>query len=113
MTLDISVADGLSIVRLPERLDSTAASQAEAEFTEVLHAGLSVVFDASRCQYISSAGLRLLLVVAKRLVPAGCVVVIAGMAEGPVDIMRITGFDHMFAFYPDTVTAISAVKPRG
>jgi anti-anti-sigma factor len=111
MALDIDIADGLSIVRLPERLDGTAASQAEGEFAALLEAGLPVVFDARRCAYISSAGLRLLLVVAKRLVPAGCSVVIAGMAEGPADIMRITGFDHMFAFHPTLEAAISALKP--
>jgi anti-anti-sigma factor len=110
MTLDIQIGDGLSIVSLPERLDGTNAGQAEGELPAVLSAGLPVILDASHCVYISSAGLRLLLVVAKRLFPAGCVVLIAGMADNLIDIMRITGFDHMFAFHPNLEDAIGAAK---
>jgi anti-anti-sigma factor len=110
MTLDIRTGDGLSIVILPERLDSTNAGPAEEELPAVLSAGLPVILDASRCRYISSAGLRLLLMVAKRLVPARCVVVVVGMTDSLIEIMRITGFDHMFAFYPDLEQAIGTVK---
>jgi Anti-anti-sigma regulatory factor (antagonist of anti-sigma factor) len=111
MTLGISIGDGISRVTLPVRLDGSNAGLAESELAPVLEAGLPVVVDASPCEYISSAGLRLLLVVAKRLTPRGASVSIAAMGDALTDIMRMTGFDHMFAFYPGVDEAVKAAKP--
>ncbi|MGE4527545.1 MAG: STAS domain-containing protein [Rhodospirillaceae bacterium] len=108
MTLAIRIDSTPVVVTLPERLDGANASEAEADLAPVLAAARTTVIDASRCAYISSAGLRLLLILAKRLTPAGGKVLIAGMSPDLMEIMRITGFDHLFVFHPTLEDAIAA-----
>jgi len=109
MTLTtIRTDSGPTVVVLPERLDGANAGEAEQELAPVLAEGRTTVVDATGCVYISSAGLRLLLVLAKRLRPQGAKVLIAGMSDELMDIMRVTGFDHLFAFHPDLKAAMAA-----
>ncbi|MDR3376387.1 MAG: STAS domain-containing protein [Ancalomicrobiaceae bacterium] len=98
MTLSVSIESTSVVVTLPSRLDGTNAAEAETDLAPVLAAGRTVVIDAANCSYISSAGLRLLLILAKVLKPQGAKVLIAGMAPQLMEIMRITGFDHLFDF---------------
>jgi anti-anti-sigma factor len=113
MVFTTSFENGIALAALPARLDGSNASQAEAELPSVLDPAFPLIFDARVCTYISSAGLRLLLVAAKRLVPLGRQVVIAGMAEQLIDIMRMTGFDHVFAFAKDLDEAAQLARAGG
>ena len=113
MVFTLQAKNGVSVISLPERLDGTNANQAECELPAVVDAGLPVIFDASQCLYISSAGLRLLLVTAKRIPLCASPVVITGMSEHLVEVMRITGFDHVFSFADSVDDAVVGIKSRG
>ena len=79
---------------LSGRIDANNASQTEAEINDVLakNPGLVPVFDASDLEYISSAGLRVLLKVRKSFGRSIDVVNVSGEV---FDIFEVTGFTEL------------------
>lgn len=70
MTLALStqVHDAVTVVRVAGRLDSTASPELEQSLGDALDRGARrMVIDFEGTDYISSAGLRVLLVVARRM----------------------------------------------
>jgi anti-anti-sigma factor len=59
----------MKIYQLPERLDALSAGQTESELLEIISAEkpVQLVFDFSKTVYLSSAGLRVLLLAAKQM----------------------------------------------
>jgi anti-anti-sigma factor len=99
------------IVRLTGRLDSSAAPTAEQTFTGVLGAGTPhLAIDLSKLDYISSAGLRVLLIVAKKVQKAQGKVALCGLTPNVREIFAISGFDAIFSIQPDAAAAIAAVR---
>ncbi len=82
------------LVLLPQgRLDSNNAAEVEAEILEHLAAGTKrIVVDFAGLDYISSAGLRVVLVVAKRLKQAGGAFVLCRLPAHIREVFEISGF---------------------
>ncbi len=80
-------------VRLSGRIDSNNAPQIEAEILEQLSgsAGASVVMDAENLEYISSAGLRVLLRI-RKIHPDMSIV---NVSSEVFEILEMTGFTEM------------------
>jgi anti-anti-sigma factor len=104
-------AGDVVIVKLAGRLDSSTAQPAEENFARVL-AGHNayIAIDLSQLDYISSAGLRVLLVVAKKVQQAKGKVVLFGLVPNVREVFSISGFDKIFAIQPDAATAVTAVR---
>lgn len=82
--------DGKLMIELVGRVDSRNASEVEAQLNDAVATGATgeVVIDASELEYISSAGLRVLLKLRKRL--GGLKVVEA--SPDVYDVFEMTGF---------------------
>lgn len=78
------------LLSLPKRIDSTNASVIEEEIKDVLNSGSYKVveFDAENVEYISSAGLRIILGIGKIYKK----VVVINASDSVYDIFSITGF---------------------
>ena len=99
------------IVKITGRLDSAAAQPAEDSFSRVLGAAPSrLAIDLSGLEYISSAGLRVLLVVAKNMQQAQGKVVLFGLGANVREVFSISGFDRIFAIKPDAAAAVTAIS---
>jgi anti-anti-sigma factor len=99
------------IVRLSGRLDSGTAQSAEENFTQVLgDRALRLAIDMANLEYISSAGLRVLLVVAKKVQRANGKVVLFGLVRNVREVFAISGFDRIFAIQPDMAAAVTAMR---
>lgn len=93
MTMTIESEGGLAVVVLSGRLDSTNAAETEAKIVEQIEAGNKrVVIDASGLDYLSSAGLRVFLVVAKRVKAAGGGVALHSLTDHVREVFEISGF---------------------
>lgn len=103
-------AGDVVVVKLSGRLDSSTAQPAEENFMRVLASGpLHLAIDMSKLDYISSAGLRVLLVVAKKVQQAKGKVVLFGLVHNVREVFAISGFDRIFAIQPDIEAAVAAV----
>ena len=99
------------IVRLAGRLDSSAAQSAEANLTAALGEGVPhVAIDMTRLDYISSAGLRVLLVLAKKIQQAKGKVALFGLSPNVREVFTVSGFDTIFSIQPDPAAAVAAVR---
>ena len=79
---------------LEGRIDTTNAGQVEKEiFAAIEKSGKPPVFDAEKLEYISSAGLRVLLKVSKSFKEK---IVIENVSESIYDIFDTTGFTELF-----------------
>lgn len=80
-----------STIRLSGRVDSGHAAELEKEIDETLkdYAGETIVIDASELDYISGAGLRVLMKIRKRTEKP---VEITGVSPDVYDIFERTGF---------------------
>lgn len=99
------------VVRLSGRLDSSAAPGAEEALSAVL-SGPSprVAIDMSALTYVSSAGLRVLLVAAKKVQQQEGKLALGGLAENVRAVFAATGFDSIIAIESDAAAAIAAVR---
>ena len=104
-------AGDVAIVKLVGRLDSNAAQAAEESFARVLASGAPhLVVDMSKLEYISSAGLRVLLVMAKKMQQAEGKIVLFGLVANVREVFSISGFDRIFAIQSDRPAALAAVR---
>jgi len=94
MTIE-SGGDGVVIVA--GRLDAAQAPAAQAFLDSVQG---TVTLDASRLEYISSAGLGVLLKTQKRLLGSGGKLRLAGVGKHVRDIFVYSGFDQIFEIEP-------------
>ena len=91
MSITFEQAGNATIASLEGRLDSTNSPAVEAELFKQLD-DKGFVLDLSKLDYISSAGLRVVLVVAKRLKQSGSAFLLAGMQPHIRDVFEISGF---------------------
>ena len=79
------------IIALEGRLDTTTAPQLEEELKESLPGVKTLIFDLSGLEYISSAGLRILLSAQKTVSKVGRMVV-RNVSELVMEVFEVTGF---------------------
>jgi len=104
-------AGEVAIVRLAGRFDSSTAQPAEDNFAQLLGSGTPrLAIDMSGLEYISSAGLRVLLVVAKKVQQANGKMVLFGLVPNVREVFSVSGFDKIFAIQSDADAAVAAVR---
>ena len=94
--------DGVTIVSMGGRLDAAGSPEVEAFCRGLMDAGeVRQLLDMTEVEYISSAGLRSLLVVAKQIKAAGGVLVLCSLAPMVREVMEISGFDKILVLAAD------------
>jgi anti-sigma B factor antagonist len=101
---------GVVVLAVAGRLDSSNAGTLEHEMLDLIDGGESrFVVDCAALDYISSAGLRVLLIAAKRLAATAGVIVLSGLTEQIKEVFDIVGFASIFKTYPTPHEAIAAL----
>lgn len=84
--------EGTTLTLAPEgRLDTTTAPQLEAEVKDSLEGVTTLVLDLAALEYISSAGLRVVLSAQKAMNKQGSMVV-RKVNEYVMEVLEVTGF---------------------
>ena len=93
MTIAIEPTDKAHIIALQGQVNSSNAATVETEVLAVVNQGAkNVLLNMTELSYISSAGLRVVLVLAKRLKQAGGKLVIYGMQPHVREVFDVSGF---------------------
>jgi len=96
------------IVHLPDRVDSTNAAQLEAQVFSCLEAGSNrLVFEFAGLDYISSAGLRVVLTAAKRIKAAQGRMAICTLRPHIREVFDISGFLAILNVHDDVGGALT------
>lgn len=93
MTMTVEADGDLAVVVLSGRLDSTNAAETEGRLLAQIEQGSPrIVIDAAGLEYLSSAGLRVFLVVAKRVKAAGGGMALHSLTDHVREVFEISGF---------------------
>ena len=108
MTIAIETTASATIVSLQGQLNSANANTTEAEVLGLVSGGArNLVLDFAALDYISSAGLRMVLVVAKRLKQEGGLLLLCGMQPHVREVFDISGFLAILNVVPSRAEALA------
>ena len=111
MSLLIAKKGGVVIAMPGEQLDLNTSPEAEKLLVEQLDAGESkIVMDFSKTEYISSAGLRVILKTAMILKDKGGGIALCNGNEQIYEVLEISGFLDIVNYYSSFEEAVAAVK---
>ena len=91
MTIEIEKITEETIIRLSGRLDTTTAPSLEKAINEDVADEKNLVFDVKFLEYVSSAGLRVILSTQKKMQNIGSMKFI-NVSEAVMEVFQITGF---------------------
>ena len=94
MTINKTKNNSTLTVAVEGRLDTTTAPNLEAELKSSLDGITELIFDFSNLEYVSSAGLRVLLSAQKIMNKQGKMV-IRNVGEAIMEIFEVTGFSDI------------------
>lgn len=111
MEITESKRNGVVIFALRGRLDASNADTAEHKLVALIDGGETrVVVDCTQLDYISSAGLRVLLVAAKRLNARHGTIAIAALKDEIREVFDIAGFASILPIYATPAAAVAALQ---
>lgn len=109
LNLQFEEEQGVTIVRIEGRLDAVESPNLERKLTKAIEEGKKkMVLDFAKVQYLSSAGIRLLLSTTKKLKGAGGALHLCLVGEEVMEIIKMAGFERIIQIYPTEQEAIQA-----
>ena len=91
MTLNINRNENTAVIEIIGRLDTVTAPALDKMISDELDGVTVLTLDMNALEYISSAGLRVLLTAQKKMNAQGHME-LAGVSEAVMDIFEMTGF---------------------
>ena len=92
-----SLNNDVLTVKVIGELNTTTYDQLEKSISESIKGVNTLIFDFDKLEYISSAGLRVLLV-AKKALPSKGRMIVKNVNKSVMDIFEITGFVNVLEF---------------
>lgn len=98
----------ICVVSVGGRLDGTGAPEVETQCRSLIDSGeIRQLLDLTDVEYISSAGLRSLLVVAKQIKAVNGILVLCNLQPVVKEVMEISGFDKILTLAADQATGLT------
>ncbi|WP_332449303.1 STAS domain-containing protein [Methanoculleus sp.] len=111
MELQTERRDGILTFIMQGRLDGYGAGQlADAVQASLQADDRSIVFDLAGVNYLSSAGIRVLIATKKLLKERSGTLALAGMQEYPKNVLDMAGVTAIFSLYPGIEEAVTACR---
>ncbi len=109
MDISTRTSSDTHIVAITGSLDSTTSPEAQKSLDAVLASAKKVLLDFSGLDYISSAGLRILLGAAKQLRASGGSLGLFGLNQSVREVFEISGFSTILSVYQSEAEALGAM----
>ena len=110
MEIEFETVDGITVVTLFGELDSRTAPLVQDKLLDLPSPQARVLLEMSGVNYISSAGLRALLMLYRRMASSDGRVALVGLTESILDVMIVTGFLDFFAAYDTLAEGLAALS---
>lgn len=109
LNLSDEQSNGKEIIRLEGRLDASTAPLLETKMNEMEAAGKNLfLLDFSKVDYLSSAGMRLLLSSTKKAKAKGGKVAFCSMSDEVMEIIKMAGFERILSIYKNETEALAS-----
>ena len=115
MDIEVTVAagkPGVNVVRLSGRLKATTYEAAQPFILEALEKGIDgIILDMGSLEFISSAGLRSVIIVWKKATADGKRIAMVGVQPPIYKIFKIAALDKVFRLFDNEGEAILELWP--
>lgn len=99
MEIATGINNGVYIFKLTGRLDASTSAEFEDKILDVIINGnTDILIDFSDLEFISSSGLRVLLIAAKKIKAEDGSIKICGIKKHIYEVFEIAGFTPLFEF---------------
>ena len=100
--------DGIHVLKPKGRVDSRTAAEFEAKLLGLIETGSeAIAVDFAELEFMSSAGLRVILMAAKRLKANGAFA-LCGLSEPIMEVFQVSGFAKMLTIHDDLGAVFAA-----
>lgn len=96
MEVKISNTDKIVTIAVEGSIDSNTAGDLQSQIMDKVVESQNVLLDFSKVDFVSSAGLRVLLMIYRQIKSKNGKVVLVGVSEEIHDVMSMTGFVNFF-----------------
>ena len=110
MDVRIDTVEHVTVIALAGRWDAQAASDIEEHVLPLVEVKCCLLLDLGAVTYLSSAGLRSLLILYRTVQDSGGLVGLANVPERIHDTMALTGFLAHFEVYDSVQAGIASMK---
>ena len=106
----IEESNGVVVVAPAGQLDSRAAPDFERQVLKSVGKGQrALLFDFTALEYVASAGLRVVIMVGKRLQAEGGAFGLCALNDGVRQVFEVAGFSRLFPIHPERPRALAAL----
>ncbi len=109
LNIQIEEGQGIILVRVEGRLDAASAPLLEKKLVEQVEGGKTkLLLDFAKVNYLSSAGMRLLLSTTKKLKGVSGGLHLCSVSEEVMEIIKMAGFERIILIFPTEQEALQA-----
>ncbi len=91
---------GITVVYPSGRIDTSTAKNFEEGIMKIIPDNQQIIISFSNISYISSAGLRVILVAGKKIAAVQGQLALSDMSEKIHEVFKMSGFDKILKIYP-------------
>ncbi|MEZ4515599.1 MAG: anti-sigma factor antagonist [Chloroflexota bacterium] len=110
MEIELEEKDGVTVAALFGELDGRTAPEIQDKLLLLPQQNRKVLLDLSDVSYISSAGLRALLMLYRQYANGESKIALVGLSESIRDMMAVTGFLEFFDDYATLDEGLAALN---
>ncbi len=113
MNIEIRTEGEVTIAVVSGEIDGKTAPDAQAQLLPIVSGSGELLLDMSAVTYLSSAGLRMMLLLYRQAAAQDGQVVLVGLSEEIQETMSMTGFLDYFVLADSVAAGLAALIPKG
>ncbi len=110
MDNNVKTSDEITVIEIVGELDTSTAHNVQNQILPMAERSRKILLDMTEVTYMSSAGLRILLLLYRTIQEKHGEIVIVGLSEEIRDIMSITGFLDFFITFGSREDGIKSLE---
>ncbi len=111
MNIETNTKNGIDVLKVSGRMDASTVTLFNEECQKLLEKSTgSILIDLEGLEYISSAGLRGILTMAKECKAGGHDLAFCSMRDMVAEMFKISGFISILKLYPSEEEAVAAMN---
>ena len=110
MNININNQSSVTIAEIEGEIDANTAPLIQEKVSPLFTPQSQLLLNLTDVEYMSSAGLRILLTFHRYATANDCQFVLVGLSEEIADVMKITGFINFFTTYNTVEEALKTLN---
>ncbi|MCX7920423.1 MAG: STAS domain-containing protein [Clostridia bacterium] len=110
MEVKISSKEDFSLIEIIRKENESTSTRSLESILKSLAPCCRMIFDMNKCEFLSSAELRVLLGISQQIQEIGGRGAFVGLRKEVASLMYVTGFDNIFKNFDTLSEALAAVK---